>query len=489
MLEKIFKLKTNHTSIKTEIAAGITTFMAMAYILAVNPNILGDTGMEPSAVFVATALATFVACIVMSFLSNLPIAISAGMGLNAFFAYTIVASMGFSWKWALAAVFIEGVLFIILTLTKIREQIFDCIPLSLKYALAVGIGIYIAFIGLLSSNIIVPSSTTVLTMFSWDKFHFNTYGISVFLAIVGVLLTGLLHAKKVKGSILIGIIIIWLLGIICQLTGIYTPGFIIDNKFFPIDYVPAATETVTKMWPTLIPDFSVGIFGGVVENFQSLGSTFGQCFVGLNEVIQTNSWLPFLICFLALLFVDIFDTVGTVSAVAANAGMLDKKGNLPAIKGALLSDAIGTTFGAICGTSALSAYIESSTGVAQGGRTGLTTFVVGILFLLSLLLSPLFLAIPSFAIGPALIVVGFLMIATVVKVDLKNPINGIPAFLMIIGIPLTYSISDGIGWGLISYVVLHLATGKGIGIKKKEAVHPALFIIAILFVLHFALLK
>ncbi len=454
MIEKLFKLKENNTDVKTEVLAGVTTFMTMAYILAVNPGILGDAGMNTSAVFIATALASALASFLIAFLANLPFVLSAGMGLNAYFAYTVVLGMGYSWQWALAAVFTEGVIFIILSITNVREAIFNSIPMVLKTAVSAGIGLFIAFIGFQNAKIIVDSPTLV-GLCSWgEETNFATEGITVLLAIIGILITGVLVAKNIKGNILWGIIITWILGMMCQAIGVYVPD-------------PA------NGWYSLFPDFSNGII-----NLSALGETAFK----LEFPSDVKQLLNFSIVLFSFLFVDIFDTLGTLIGVSSKANMLDEDGKLPAIKGALLADAMGTTAGALLGTSTITTFVESASGVSEGGRTGLTSITAGFLFLLSLFLSPIFLAIPSFATAPALVIVGFLMIQNVVNIDFGNLLDGIPAFLCIIIMPLAYSIADGIGFGMISYAVLRLVTGKG-----KE-VHPVLYVVSVLFILKYIFL-
>lgn len=453
MLEKLFKLKANNTNVKTECVAGITTFMTMAYILAVNPSILGDAGMDPNAVLIATCLASFIGTLCMAFLANLPFALSAGMGLNAYLAYTVVGS-GVPWQMALFAVFIEGIIFIILSLTNVREAIFNAIPLTLKKGVSVGIGLFIAFIGLQNAGLCVDSSTLV-TITNFTE-NFNTKGICALLAIIGLLITAVLHIRKVKGAILLGIVITWVLGILCQLAGIYIPN-------------PAAGAY------SLLP-------AGIISvDFSALGKTFGQCF---KVNFSGTDIFNFIVVIFAFLFVDLFDTLGTLIGVATKADMLDEKGRLPRIKPALLSDAIATSAGAVFGTSTTTTFVESSAGVAVGGRTGLTALTTGFLFLLATLFSPLFTSIPSFATAPALIFVGFLMFEAVVdlKFDTENLSETIPAYLCIIAMPLFYSISEGICIGIISYVVLQVATGKA----KK--VKPLLYILAVLFILKYIFL-
>lgn len=454
MLEKVFKLKQNGTTVKTEIVAGVTTFMSMAYILAVNPSILGDAGMNPKAVLMATAIASFVGTVCMALMANKPFVLSAGMGLNAYLAYTVVIGMGYSWQIALLAVFVEGLIFVVLSLTNIREAIFNAIPLTLKRGVSVGIGLFIAFIGLQNAGLAVDASTLV-TITSFTE-NFSTQGICALLAVIGLLVTAVLHIRKVKGSILIGIVATWLLGIICQLAGIYVPAP--DAGFY-----------------SLIPT------GIVSADFSQLGQTFGQCFRVDWSAIRP---LDFVVVIFAFLFVDLFDTLGTLIGVATKADMLDKDGRLPKIRPALLADAIGTSVGAVLGTSTVTTFVESASGVAVGGRTGLTALVAGILFLLSTLFAPLFTAIPSFATAPALIMVGFLMVSSVTEIrfDDNNLTEAIPAYIAIIAMPLFYSISEGISLGIISYVVLNVCTGKA------KCVKPLMYILAVLFVLKYIFL-
>ncbi|MBQ9767945.1 MAG: NCS2 family permease [Lachnospiraceae bacterium] len=454
MLEKLFKLKANNTNVKTEVVAGITTFMTMAYILAVNPSTLSAAGMDANAVLIATCLASFIGTVCMALLANLPFALSAGMGLNAYLAYTVVGSMGVSWQMALFAVFVEGIIFILLSLTNVREAIFNAIPLSLKKGVSVGIGLFIAFIGLQNAGLSVDSDTLV-TITSFTE-NFNTKGICALLAIIGLLITAILHIRKVKGAILFGIIITWVLGMICQLVGIYVPN-------------PEAG--IKSLFPNGIISF----------DFSALGETAFQC---LQLDFSGVDIINFIVVIFAFLFVDIFDTLGTLIGVATKANMLDEKGRLPRIKPALLSDAIATSAGALLGTSTTTTFVESSAGVAVGGRTGLTALTTGFLFLLATLFSPLFTAIPSFATAPALIFVGFLMFEAVVdlKFDAENLAETIPAYLCIIAMPLFYSISEGICIGIISYVVLHVATGKA----KKVPV--LMYILSVLFILKYIFL-
>ena len=453
MLEKIFRLREHGTNVKTEIAAGITTFMTMAYILAVNPSVLSAAGMDSTAVLLATCLASFIGTVCMAFMANLPFALSAGMGLNAYMAYTVCGNLGYSWQVALLAVFIEGIIFIILSLTKVREAIFDAIPLPLKRAVSVGIGLFIAFIGLQNAGLAVDSATLVtLTDFTEN---FSTSGICALLAVTGLLITSVLYIKRVKGSILIGIAVTWILGILCELTGIYVPN--------------AETEAFT-----LIPSFHM-------TDFSKLGKTFGQCF---NADFGAVGLFNFIVVVFSFLFVDLFDTLGTLIGVSTKAGLLDKEGKLPAIRPALMADAVATTAGAVLGTSTTTTFVESSAGAAAGGRTGLTALTTAVLFLLSMFLAPIFIAIPAFATAPALILVGFLMFCTVseIKVDEKSYTSAIPAYLCIIAMPLFYSISEGISIGVISYVVINLICGR-----RKE-INPIMYVLAILFVLKYIFL-
>lgn len=455
-LEKIFHLKENKTDVKTEVIAGITTFMTMAYILAVNPSVLSACGMDSGAVFTATALAALIATLLMAAFSNYPFVLAPGMGLNAYFSYTVVLQMGYSWQTALAAVFIEGIVFILLSLTNVREAIFNAIPMNLKHAVSVGIGLFIAFIGLQNAHIVVDSATLV-GVYSFkssvENGLFNSEGITVVLALVGILVTGILVVKGVKGNILWGILITWGLGILCQLLGIYQ------------------VNPEIGMY-SLLPDFSNGI------SVPSLAPTLMQ--MDFSGILS----LDFFVVMFAFLFVDLFDTLGTLIGVASKADMLDKDGKLPRIRGALLSDAIGTSVGAMLGTSTTTTFVESASGVAEGGRTGLTAVVAAILFGLSLFLSPIFLAIPSFATAPALVVVGFLMLTSITKINFDDFTEAIPAYVAIIAMPFMYSISEGIAMGVISYVVINVVTGK----MKEKKISPLMYVLTVLFILKYVFL-
>ncbi len=451
MLEQLFKLKENKTTVRTEVVAGITTFMTMAYILAVNPSILSASGMDTNAILTATAIASFIGCMAMALLANYPFALAPGLGLNAYFAYTVCGVMGYSWQFALLAVFVEGLVFIVLSLTNVREAIFNAIPLQLKKGVSVGIGLFVAFIGLQNAQLVVDSSTLVTVVDFTSEFH--TVGIGALLAVVGLLIISILHVKRVKGAILIGIFATWILGIFCQLTGIYqvTP----EAGFY-----------------SLIPSWSS-------FDITAIGQTFGQCF---NFETMNFNLIDFVIIMFAFLFVDMFDTLGTLIGVANKADMLDEDGHLPRIREALLADAIATSAGAVLGTSTTTTFVESSSGVAEGGRTGLSAAVTGILFLLAIFLAPVFTTIPSFATAPALIFVGFLMVSAVVQISFDDPMESIPAYLCMICMPLMYSISEGIAVGVISYVVIHIFCGK------SEKVTPLMYVLAVLFVLKYILL-
>ena len=453
-MEEFFKLRERGTSVKVETMAGITTFMTMAYILAVNPNVLGKAGMDQGAVFTATALASAIASFCMALFANLPFVLSAGMGLNAYFAYSVVLGMGYTWQQALTAVFVEGLVFVVLSLTNVREAIFNAIPNTLKVAVSVGIGLFICFIGLQNSKIVVDGATLV-TLFSFKGSiadgTFNSAGVSVILALCGILLMTYLLFKNVKGSILIGMVVLWVVGLILQAVGIYVPN-------------PEAG------YYSLFPS---GIFAPPA----SLAPTFGQLDFSF---IKTAD---FFVVMFAFLFVDVFDTLGTLIGCASKANMLDEKGELKGIKGALLADSIGTIVGAVLGTSTITTFVESSSGISEGGRTGLTSIVSGLLFLVALFFSPVFLAIPSFATAPALIVVGFLMLQQVTKIDWNSDLlEAVPAYICIFSMPFMYSISEGIAFGVISYVVLNLVGGRA----KK--ITPLMYILAVLFIAKYVLL-
>ncbi len=446
MLEKYFKLKENNTTVKTEVVAGITTFMTMAYILAVNPTMLGDAGMDRTAVLIATCLASFIGTLAMALLANYPFALAPGMGLNAYFAYTVCGIMGYSWQVALMAVFLEGLVFIALSLTNIREAIFNAIPSTLKKGVGAGIGLFIAFIGLQGANLVVSNSSTLVTYVDFTG-EWHTKGICAVLALIGLLLTAILYAKGIKASILIGIIVTWVLGMIAQALGIYVVD--VEAGFY-----------------SLYPTFAF-------TDFTAIGKTFGQCFTADFSGVGVFN---FIVVLLSFLFVDIFDTLGTLIGVSTKAGMLDKDEKLPRIKPALLADAIATSAGAVLGTSTTTTFVESSAGVGAGARTGLASVVTGFLFLIAIFFAPIFTAIPGFATAPALIFVGFLMVSAILKVDFDDVTEAVPAYLCFLSMPLMYSISEGIAIGIISYVIINVACGK----TKK--VTPLMYVLAVLFV-------
>ena len=453
LCEKFFKLREHGTNIKTEFLAGVTTFMTMAYILAVNPLILSAAGMDSGAVFVATALSACLGTLIMAFCSNYPFVLAPGMGLNAFFAYTVVGQMGYSWQVALGAVFLEGILFLILSLTNVREAIFNCIPPALKFGVSGGIGLFITFIGLQSAKLVVDGPTLV-SLYPFKAAiangEFFSTGIGAVLAILGVLFTAVLLAKKVPGAILWGIVATWFAGMGCEVIGVYVP-----NPHLGMFSV--------------MPDFSRGL------SVPSLAPTIMQ--MDFSGIFTFN----FVTIMLSFMFVDLFDTLGTLIGVASKANMLDRYGRLPKIRGALLADSIATAGGAMLGTSTVTTFVESSAGVAVGGRTGLTGVVSAGLFAISLLLSPIFLAIPAFATAPALITVGFMMLTSIMNIDFTDFSEAIPAFLAIIAMPFTYSISEGIALGVISYVLIHLTSGN----YRFKNIGGIIYILAVLFVLKY----
>jgi adenine/guanine/hypoxanthine permease len=427
-MEKFFKLKERNTTVKTEIIAGITTFMTMIYILTVNPGILSACGMEFSKVFSATAISSAIACLVMGLVANLPFALSAGMGINAFFAYTVCLGMGYSWKFALTAVFVEGIIFILLTLCNLREAIVNSIPENLKKAIGAAIGLFIAFIGLQNAGIVISDSSTVCAL--------NPEWITkpaCILTIIGLFITGALVARGTKGALLIGILVTTIIGIPMGVTT-YAGG----------SYLPAA------------PYFFDFEFGTIFQNGKTI--------------------FDFIIVMFTFLFVDMFDTVGTLIGCAGKSGIMNADGTIPNCKEALLADAIGTTAGAIFGTSTVTTFVESASGVAEGGRTGLTAVTVAVLFLLSLFLEPLFGSIPSAATAPALIIVGVMMITPVKSIDFDDFTEGIPSFMCILMMVVTYSISNGIMFGVIFYVVLKTIAGKIKDINVPTWVLFALFV-------------
>ena len=446
-MEKLFKLKEHNTTVKTEVMAGITTFLTMAYILAVNPNMLSASGMDSGAVFTATALASALATFIMAFWANYPIALSAGMGLNAYFAYTVclgqLNGIEDPWKIALAAVLVEGIIFIILSLFKLRETIVNAIPENLKYGITSGIGLFIAFVGLKGAGVVVSDDSTLVALGNFGRPE-------VALCLIGILVIAVMNHYNVKGSILWGILITWILGIIAQLTGWY----VVD---------PDAGAA------SLIPSLSASSF--IPPSISSTFCKFDFAWIG-SHVSE------FVVIVFSFLFVDMFDTIGTVIGVAEKADLLDEDGNLPRVGRVLMADAIGTVAGSMLGTSTVTSFVESSSGVAEGGKTGLTAMTTGILFLVALFLSPIFLAIPSFATAPALVIVGFFMASSIKKMnfdgDLADAVGGYLAFLMM---PLTYSIANGIMFGVLAWFVIKVCTGQ---LKK---IHPVMYIVCALFII------
>ena len=458
MKNDFFKLKDHGTTVRREVLAGITTFMTMAYILAVNPSILSVTGMDKGALLTVTALASCLATLMMAAFANYPFALSAGMGLNAYFAFTVVKQMGYSWEMALAAVFVEGIIFIVMSLTNIRQAIFNTIPLSMKQAVSVGIGLFIALIGLFNAHVIVANPATKIALFSFKQSllggTFHSVGITVVLSLIGILATGIMMAKNIKGNILWGILLTWLLGVVCELTGLYVPN------------------PKLGMF-SVLPNFSAGL-----ASF--LPADPSPIFLKLD--LSRVASLDFLVVVLAFLFVDLFDTLGTLMGVASKADMLRPDGTLPRIKGALMADACGTVLGSLMGTSTVTTFVESASGVSEGGRTGLTSVTVAVLFFLSLFLSPIFMAIPAFATAPALVIVGFLMVSSITKIDFTNLTEAIPAYICIIAMPFAYSISEGISFGIISYAIINTLTGHA------KRVSPLMYVLAVIFICKYILL-
>lgn len=437
-IEKCFKLKENKTTFKTELMAGLTTFMTMAYILVVNPSILSTTGMDAGALLTATCIASALGTFFMAFFANYPFVLAPGMGLNAYFAFTICAQKGYSWHVALAAVFVEGIIFIILSAVNVREAIFNAIPANMKKAVSVGIGMYIAFIGLQNAGVVINNASTCVSLG-------DVKTVPVALALIGTIITLVLVIRKVKGALLVGILITWILGIICQVTGLY----VVDVEAGVYSLIPTGLVSAP---PSIAPIAGKLSFSGI-------------------------SIFDFIVVIFAFLFVDLFDTLGTLIGVSTKAGFLDKEGKLPRIKGALFADALATTVGAVLGTSTVTTFVESASGVSDGGRSGLTAFTAGILFLVALLFSPILTTIPSFATTPALVVVGLMMVENVRDIDFSDYTEGFPAFMTILMMVVCYSISEGLVFGVISYVLLKLFGGR------KNELNPVIVIIAILFFL------
>ena len=472
-IDRLFKLKENNSDIYTEVLAGIATFITVAYILAVNPDILAASGMPKGGIFMATALAAAIGSILMGLFANYPFVLAPGLGINAFFSYTVVLNMGYSWQFALFTVFVEGIIFLALTLTSVREKLFNSIPFSLKTAVAVGIGIFIAFIALQGGKIITSNGATLVGLVDFRHVDIHTTGIWTILTMLGIIITSALVAKGVHAAILIGIIASWMVGILAQAFGIYVPNP--EQGFYSI-----------------IPNFE-HYFTSLENTFSEFGITFGALF-------STGSWththngvitgqgfsliksLDFFVVLFAFFFVDLFDTLGTLIGVSVKGGFLKEDGSLPRVSRALSADAIATSAGAVLGTSTTTTFVESAAGVSMGGRTGLTAITAAILFISSIFFAPVFLAIPSFATAPALFLVGFFMMTSVVKINFSDLGEAIPAFICIVVMPLSYSISDGIMFGIISYTLINALIGK---IKK---VHWIMIVLTAIFLIKYATL-
>ncbi|EQK48729.1 NCS2 family permease [Paraclostridium bifermentans] len=432
LLEKVFKLSENNTNVKTEVLAGITTFMTIAYILVVNPTILGEAGMDKGAVFTATAIASAIGCIIMGFLANYPIILAPSMGINAFFTYTVVLGMGYTWQFALCAMFIEGIIFILLTVTNVREKIIECMPDVLKHAITAGIGLFITFIGLVNAGIVQQGGAIISLG--------NVKSPVVLLSIIGLMIAATLLIKNVNGAFLISIIITSVIGMVFSI-------------------VPMPTGVI-DLPPSIQPVFMKALD------------------VGKNQIFS----LDMLVIVLTLLFVNMFDSIGFLLGIADKANLLDENGNMPNVKKALLAESVSTTISSVLGTSTLATTVESGSGIAVGGRTGLTAVITGILFLISLFFAPLFVSIPPQATAPILILVGFLMASSILRINFNDFTDAIPAFITFVMMPLSYSVADGIMFGIISYTFLKLASGK------KDQAKLSLIILSIVFILKFGLL-
>ncbi len=429
MLQRIFGFNKETMTIKKELMGGMTTFLTMAYILAVNPDILGNTGMDKGAVFTATVISAIVGTLVMAVYAKLPFVLAPGMGLNAFFAFTIVLTMGYNWQFALTAVFLEGLIFILLTLTGLRQKIVDSMPLMLRRSISPGIGLFIAFIGLKNAGIVAASDATFVTLG-------DLHSPSVLLACMGIILSAVLLVRKVTGALLIGILVTTVVGIPLGVTNF---------------------TSVVSIPPSIAPVFCQFEWGSILS-------------------------VDMLICVMTFLFIDMFDTIGTLIGVSNRAGMVDKDGNIPGLKKAFMADAIGTTLGAVLGTSTVTTYVESASGVNVGGRSGITSLTAAVCFALALFFAPLFLSIPSEATAPVLVLVGVMMMSDIRQIDFDDYLTAIPCFVCIAFMPLTYSISDGILMGMITYVFLHVLSGKW------KQVHIGSYILAVLFILKYTFL-
>ena len=470
-LGRLFRLKKSRTTVKTEVVAGITTFMTMAYILAVNPNILSAAGIPRGGVFVATAVAAVVGTLLMAFMSNYPFVLAPGMGLNAFLTYGVVLGMGYSWQFALLAVFVEGLVFLALSLTPVREGIFNAIPFCLKKAVAAGIGLFICLIAMKTAGIVVANQATLISLVKFREVSFHTHGICAVLALVGTVFTGLMLVKGLKGAILFGILFTWGLGMAAQACGVYVPDP--ANSFF-----------------SLYPDFSVK---GLAQNFTEFGGTVGALFnpdawtFTKDGAVVKSGWtlvktLDFFVVMCAFFFVDLFDTLGTLIGVSMKGGFLDKEGRLPRISGALCADSIATSVGAVFGTSTTTTFVESASGVMAGGKTGLTAVTSAALFALAIVFAPVFLAIPGFATAPALIIVGYMMLSSCADVNWGDAGEAVPAFLAVAAMPFTYSISEGIMFGVIAYTVINACAGN------FRRIHWIMYVLTALFIAKYALM-
>ena len=470
-LGRLFHLNSNRTTVKTEVVAGITTFMTMAYILAVNPNILSAAGIPRGGVFMATAVAAVVGTLLMAFMSNYPFVLAPGMGLNAFLTFGVVLGMGYSWQFALLAVFVEGIIFLALSLTPVREGIFNAIPISLKKAVAAGIGLFICLIAMKTAGVVVDNPATLVSMVHFKDVPFHTHGICAILSLAGTLFTGYLLVRGLKGAILFGILYTWGLGMAAQALGVYVPDP--ANGFFP-----------------LYPDFSIK---GLAQNFSEFGQTVGALFNpnGWTHTVKgevvASGWslvetLDFFVVMFAFFFVDLFDTLGTLIGVSMKGGFLDKDGKLPRISGALCADSIATSVGALLGTSTTTTYVESASGVMAGGKTGLTAVTSAALFALAIVFAPVFLAIPGFATAPALIIVGYMMLSSCADIEWRDAGEAVPAFLAVAAMPFTYSISDGIMFGVISYTVVNACAGH------FKRIHWIMYVLTVLFIAKYALM-
>ena len=468
LLDRMFKISANGSTVNREMLAGLTTFLSIAYILAVNPTILGSTGMDKNGIFVATIFAAAIGSIVMGLFANYPFVLAPGMGLNAYFAYTIVGKMGFSWQFALFAVFCEGIIFLALSVTNVREAICNAIPTPLKHAVCAGIGLYIAFIGCQNCSLINDNPATLISLCSFKIGDFSNASLAALLALIGVIITSILLSAKIRGALILGILITWFLGILSQIIGLYQID--VANGYYSL--LPAFKA---DMWQELWHGFQ-GVF---LQAFSVSDWTRDSATVSGWDLIFS---LQFIVIVFALLFVDMFDTLGVLTGTAAQANMLDENGNLPRIKGALLADSVATGVGAVLGTSTTTTYIESAVGVSVGGRTGFTAITSAILFIIALVFAPVFLAIPAFATAPVLIIVGYMMLGAVQKIDFSDVAIGVPAFCTMIAMPFCYSISDGVCIGICCWTLVNTFMGK---IKRVSWI---LWVLTILFILRYALI-